>query len=413
MLPQPTLFLVTTGFTVAEVVKVQTDQLQWLETEIKVDFPGPEFIQISMSGDRPQELLVLVKAVRTAYLEKTGDKELADREVMLGNLKEILDTWEGRAKVNKNRLRELQQKNGAANPENMALVQKIALEELAGAQKDLVRVRSEIRQLCVEIGLKPEWREAEWPRYVLALNTTPASVSPLHFAVVGLLHDEFLVSGRYTGEEIEQLLALDPIIAPTIKKMDEVKAMIEGIRRVAKDEKTFEKLAKSYKEHLEALKKQVDEYVKRKGQAWLKHLREQAKVAGANNQGTSTRERYAAALALERIFMEEVQKLDEMTANKVAVDLAEVQNEIAKAADILRRAGKKRDALEIEQKAPPRVEKFGDGSIYTPPAAQRELRAIVVGILVGLGVFLLTFAGYHFRSPKPACYDEGGRSADA
>jgi capsular exopolysaccharide synthesis family protein len=390
-----------------QVIKEQTDQLQWLETEIKVEFPGPEFIQISMSGDQPKELLVLVNAVRKAYLEKTADKELIARDALMVNLKNILDDWEGRSKLNKKKLRDLQERAGAANPENMALVQKIALEELAAAQKDLVRVRSEIRQLRVEIGLRPEWREAEWPRYVLALNTTPASVSPLHFAVVGLLHDEFLVSGRYSSEAIEQLLALDPIIAPTIKKMDEVEAMIEGIRRVSRGDQ-FERLAKSHKEHLEALKKQVDEYVKRKGEAWLKHLREQAKVAGANNQGASTRERYAAALALEKILDEEAKKLDEMTANRnrQAVDLAEIKDEIDKAADIISRASKKRDALEIEQKAPPRVEPFGDGSTYAPDVTKRQVMFTAGAAVGGLLLVLLAFAWVEFQTRKVHSPDE-------
>ena len=125
-----------------KVLEEQIDQLQWLESEIKVEFPGPEFIQISMSGDQPKELLELVKAVRKAYLEKTGDKELAEREAQLKALGEIQIKWENRSKTNRNRLKALQLEGGAIDTNNLAIVQKIALEELAGAQKDLcMRVR--------------------------------------------------------------------------------------------------------------------------------------------------------------------------------------------------------------------------------------------------------------------------------
>jgi hypothetical protein len=104
------------------VVQEQTDQVQWLENEIKVEFPGPEFIRISMSGDQPKELLVIVMAVRKAYLEKTGDKELADRELQQKALKDVLAEWEKRAKINRGRLRQLQEQIGALDPANMALV---------------------------------------------------------------------------------------------------------------------------------------------------------------------------------------------------------------------------------------------------------------------------------------------------
>jgi hypothetical protein len=116
----------------------------------------------------------------------------------------------------------------------------------------------------------------------------------------------------------------------------------------------------------------------------------------------SLRQRYAAALALEKVLMEEVQRLDEMTAikNKVAVDLAEVKDEIAKAEDIINRAARKRDALEIEQRAPPRVREFGNGSIYAPGDSERKLWTIAPMSLAGLGVIVLAFAGMGFGASK-------------
>jgi hypothetical protein len=391
-----------------EVLKEQTDQLQWLENEIKVDFPSPEFIQISMSGDRPQELLVLVKAVRRAYLEKTGDKDLAERDALLANLKDILDTWEGRYKVNKRKLRELQERAGAANPENMALVQKIALEELAGAQKDLVRVRSEIRQLRVEIGLRPEWHEAEWPRFVLALNTIPASISPLHFAVVGLLRDEllqdeFLIARPHLRPLVSQAqLDNDPIAVELLKKIGKLKVDIITVKANSSSEAAFQKDSASLRLALDLAQTELE----KRRQELRSQLEVDARARARNeeraNETRSPRQRYAAALALEKILTEEVQRLDEMTANKnkAAVDLAEVQDEIDKAADIIRSASKKRDALEIEQKAPPRVREFGEGEIVKPGEGERKLWTIAPMSLAGLGVIVLAFAGMGFGASK-------------
>jgi hypothetical protein len=384
------------------VLKEQTDPLQWLENEIKVDIPSPEFIQISMSGDRPQELLVLVKAVRTAYLDKTGDKERAEREVMLANLKAILDEWEGRSKLNRKKLRDLQEKVGTANPENIAMVQKIALEELAGAQKDLVNVRAEIRRLRVEIGLHPEWLEAFWPRYVAVLGSVPVSLFPLNSALVGLLHDEYLIAMlRRLVFVSPAKLDNDPIASELLKKIGKLKAEVTTVRVNSPSEAAFQKDSASLRSALDLAQKELA----LRRQDLRSQLEEEARDRKEEqaNRPSSPRERYAADLVLEKVLMEEIQRLDEMTANKnkVAVDLAEVKDEIDKAADIISRASKKRDALEIEQKAPPRVREFGEGKIIKPDEGERKLRTIAPVCMAGLGIALLALAGIGFRAPNP------------
>jgi hypothetical protein len=87
--------------------------------------------------------------------------------------------------------------------------------------------------------------------------------------------------------------------------------------------------------------------------------------------------------------------------NRVAVDLADIKDELTKAEDIMNRASKKIDALEIEQKAPPRVKAFGEGEIVKPEDGERKLWTIAPVSLVGLGVVVLIFAGMGFGAAKP------------
>jgi hypothetical protein len=386
------------------LIKEKTDQLQWLENEITIDFPGPEFIQISLSGERPQELLAIVRAVRKAYVEKTGDKELADREATLGMLKAIQTEWEKRTKDNRRRLKQLQLESGAIDMNNLALAQKIAFEDLASTQKDLVKVRSEIRRLRVEIGLKPEWREAFWPQFVAVLNASPASISPLHPAVVGLLYDEFLIAGTHRRPLVSQAqLDNDPIAVELLKKIGKLKADVITVKASIPSEAAFQKDSASLRSALDFAQKELE----KRHQEVRSQLEEDARVRARNeeqaNRTRSPRERYAAALALERILAEAVQQLDEQTGrkNRMAVDLADIKDEIAKAEDIMNRASKKIDAIEIEQKAPPRVKEFGEGSIDTPSEAERNLWTIAPVSLVGLGVVFLAFAGVRFRALHP------------
>src|SRR5262249_43361439 len=50
------------------VIRQQRDPVAWLESELQVDYTlGPEVLRIALTGDRPDELAVLVNAVTDAY----------------------------------------------------------------------------------------------------------------------------------------------------------------------------------------------------------------------------------------------------------------------------------------------------------------------------------------------------------
>src|SRR5205814_5420298 len=67
-----------------------TDAIEWLEKELKVENPpGTEMLQISIKGDRPEELTILVKAITQAYLREIVNKEHLRRLNRLGQLKDI------------------------------------------------------------------------------------------------------------------------------------------------------------------------------------------------------------------------------------------------------------------------------------------------------------------------------------
>jgi hypothetical protein len=66
--------------TVAE----KPNPLEWLTDEIQVDFSmGPEILSIALSGDKPEELVVLVNAVMKAYLDEFANEEVNKRRERL------------------------------------------------------------------------------------------------------------------------------------------------------------------------------------------------------------------------------------------------------------------------------------------------------------------------------------------
>src|SRR5579883_3142986 len=177
------------GITELSLIKDNPDPLQWLEREIKVEFPSPESIHISLSGDRGEELTQIVSAVTDSYLTNVVNKESNLRREQLRKLNKIRDNFDERLGNKRKKLRTLQEANGVRIEKNMAILQQIALEDLQRVKKDLAQVHAELRNLRVELGLNPDWIEEIWPQFAMVNGLLGPSL-PINHAVVGLLHDD-------------------------------------------------------------------------------------------------------------------------------------------------------------------------------------------------------------------------------
>jgi capsular exopolysaccharide synthesis family protein len=69
------------------VVREQVSPTAWLAKAVKVDFKGPEILQLSMSGQEPAELQLLVNAVARAYVAYTDDQEKIRRQALLEQMR--------------------------------------------------------------------------------------------------------------------------------------------------------------------------------------------------------------------------------------------------------------------------------------------------------------------------------------
>jgi capsular exopolysaccharide synthesis family protein len=77
------------------VVREQTDPLDWLERRVQADFSiAPESMRISMTGDKPEELVTVVEAIRDAYLTEFHQKDRMERDDRLLLLSQYRDKYE-------------------------------------------------------------------------------------------------------------------------------------------------------------------------------------------------------------------------------------------------------------------------------------------------------------------------------
>jgi len=69
----------------------QSDPVGWLEKELQVDFnSSPDLMRITLKGNPPEDLLVVLNAVREAYLLEATNREVTDKTGTLRWLRQVL-----------------------------------------------------------------------------------------------------------------------------------------------------------------------------------------------------------------------------------------------------------------------------------------------------------------------------------
>src|SRR5439155_22089181 len=133
------------------IVRQQIEPVEWLEQKIQADYTiAPDILKVSLTGEWPEEVLVLVDAVTEAYLQEIVNKEPQRRLERLDQLKELYNTHEDTLRRKRQALRDLSAAAGSSDAKTLALKHRFAIEQLALAEKELMDLQSQLRKLQVE-----------------------------------------------------------------------------------------------------------------------------------------------------------------------------------------------------------------------------------------------------------------------
>src|SRR5262249_40467367 len=104
------------------LIRERAAPVEWLERSLQVDFSiAPEIMSISLSGDRPEELKVIVDTVRNVYLRDIVGRESTERKRRLSKLEELLDKYTKLQNDRIEQVKKLQESAGSANPKILEL----------------------------------------------------------------------------------------------------------------------------------------------------------------------------------------------------------------------------------------------------------------------------------------------------
>jgi len=125
------------------MLRDRPDPAGWLETELKsVGLDGGQ-IRVSLTGENPEELALILNAVNAAYLSQVVGAEEIQRRARMDELDKVLATSEDRIRKLKTELRGMPQAR-TDNPV-VLLMQQTLLQRYLNLQQELGTVESQLR----------------------------------------------------------------------------------------------------------------------------------------------------------------------------------------------------------------------------------------------------------------------------
>jgi capsular exopolysaccharide synthesis family protein len=147
------------------MLREQVDQIGWLQANLKVEcIPASELMEISLSGEYPQDLADIVNAVTKAYIDEVANKDTKERMARFEQLKKLKTRYADMLKDRRETLRKLAQTVGSDDRETLAYGAQLQMEHQARVRNELEGVQSEKRKLQARLrvnGQRPEENREE------------------------------------------------------------------------------------------------------------------------------------------------------------------------------------------------------------------------------------------------------------
>jgi polysaccharide biosynthesis transport protein len=413
-----------------KAIQSKADPVLWLETSIKADFTvGPEMLSITLNGDDPDVLVPVVNAVAHAYVDVIAGKDHQKRQNRLLELKDVQSRYAQKAAAKQKALSDLALAVGSRDVQNLFLKQRMVLEELIQAKRQLASVQTEIKTLKARAKASARLLPTSLSTQSALFDICPAPASPVLIALAGLSQSQPMQNASAGGpagdlnkhlaelpvsdSEVDDLLKKDLDVLARKKTVDDARnyaARVHDALKNASNEPIYkgaiEKLAATEKEYAkfvaDARKRIVAEVRERKINELFATKPNSPKQAGTVSFELSS------WLALEKMWLEDVSRLSKESEfiNQHTVRLEAMGKELANDEDLMRKIGSEVEGLEVEQRAPSRVTELEQAVLYPGESGRKQL--IMVGG-AGAGTFasvLFLFAWCEFRRRRVTCTDE-------
>jgi succinoglycan biosynthesis transport protein ExoP len=344
--------------------------LEWLEKEVQVDFLlGPEYMRISLSGERPQDLQAVVNAIVQAFLEVSTTDERMQRSNRTNTIDALVQKYQEDMLRQKTAHQKLAEAAGSGNPFVLAVKQEFLQQKLMTAQAELAKIQSEL--MHARVGLNMD-------RDAVQGNKEP------------IVHESV----------VEQLIKADPVVAMYRQDLlNKEKTYSEMARRMNNPEAS--PLLDPYRRDINGLKLQIIAQEQRVRPTVIGDLK--SKLKGATKDRIAQAQGNIAKLqALEAEVGDTVKKLSDRAQKEIsgAIGVDTTKEEMEFTSTTLHKMRDLQTKAAIEKNAPMRASPLEDASIKRAQAQQRQIMFASVAGIGGLALALFFVAYMEFQTRR-------------
>jgi capsular exopolysaccharide synthesis family protein len=388
------------------MVREHVDPVEWLEKQVQADFTvAPEVLRIAMSGDRPDELVILVDAIREAYRREILDKERFERNDRLNKLRELRQKFEADLRTQKDEQRFLEQKAGSRDASARALILAFTQQEIHGTERELLQTRSELRKAKLELTVYQANDKRGLP--VLGASTVGLLGSPLGqgpcnaaFALFPGRTEAKLPELAFPDPVVDEHLDKNPGIQPLNTEIQLLQYQIEDTMKLAQRGEN-EPAVKTLRRKLADKQAAMLGLRKRLRPQVLLQLQDKARYEFGRNVNQlkariSLLEEQEVALSQEIEHLRE--KLREMANNSTKLDAS--LDDLTQLETITKKITFEEEALKVELQAPSRVRVVEEAVLQHQDSKNRQATTTGLAAAGTLALVLLSFAWWEFRSRR-------------
>ncbi len=155
------------------MIREQVDPVEWLQQKIKVDFiSGSEVMEIALTGSDPEDLAIIVNAVKQAYMDEVVNVDARRRAERHEQLRKLRESYASHLKEKRDHMRKLAETVGSNDQATLVLLQQDAREHVRDLSTQRFRLRLE--QSEVETVLRGG-RKPRRPRPIRSARRSPSS----------------------------------------------------------------------------------------------------------------------------------------------------------------------------------------------------------------------------------------------
>jgi capsular exopolysaccharide synthesis family protein len=358
------------GVAQLSMLRNATDPLEWLEKELRVDYPSREILRITIAGDDVEELKTLANAVSKAYLTEIVEKQTKDRQTRLEELRKIQARYKERLASNRRVKAELAKKTGTADAKSNAMYMMMLQEQVKSARTQLVDTKDKIRQMEVVVELRASTPDQPVPDKMIAAYAENQAPILNRKHLIDQLEEE-LVEGTRRAKD------------PNLAGLRQLKNRIDAERLMLATE--LARLRPKLERQIQEAKVQQSELDSNTLKANLTHFR-----------------------ALEKSLAADVEKFNRAIEDAPGAQLSfqELEFDIEQAETEVRTVTAAINQLEVEMNDPPRVRLLQEAVAYKVDNFVRKAQMAGVAGIAMLGLTAAGIALLEFRSRRVSSVDE-------